>query len=315
MSTAKAIYAVPVLLALAASGYYYLRIADENQDKSPSSTAVPPLSHATRETPVSEPTGGPAAVRSTDAGQPPGNHSESGFYVAKDCYNALFSIRQLQAGADCQNLASRPGAESAYAECLKRWDDEQTHITRFQRAIANSHCADEHDVLSAYYNSTKQAARQGNTDAQLCYLQSHFLGFDEKGHYTEQDIADYRASSPLYIEKAFHSDDWRIVQLLSTDNHGGLSGLSLYIPDIGMPETIYKMTKLLRLGATGDYAKELDVQLNDRARPDGKENPYLPQSKIDEGNAWAEKTYAQYFSGAPHLDKTPYPCPMGTPES
>ena len=68
------------------------------------------------------------------------------------------------------------------------------------------------------------------------------------------------------------------------------------------------MLTLLRLGAVGDYAKQLDSQIDDLVRPGGKENPELPQSKVDEDKAWAEETYSKYFSSSPRLEKTPFPC-------
>jgi hypothetical protein len=176
-----------------------------------------------------------------------------------------------------------------------------------------AHCEDERELFQKYYDSTKQAAKSGNSDAQLCYLQSYFLDLNNIAHYTQADIAEYKAASPKYIEDAFSRGDWRVVQLLSSDHHGGITGLSLYIPNIGMPDTIYKMTRLLRLGASGEYAEQLDAKLDTIARPDGQENPELPQARLADADTWAQRTSSQYFAGTPRLTKPPYPCGIDTP--
>jgi hypothetical protein len=221
---------------------------------------------------------------------------------------------QFQAVADCQNLASQPEYAHEYGECLKRWEEDQATITRLQRQIENVHCPDDADLVSTYYESTKEAARHGDLNAQMCYLQSNFTELDERGrHYTDQDVADYRALSPVYIQSAFQRGDWRIVQHLSNDHHGAITGLAIGIPDIGTPLLMDRMLTLLRMGAVDDYAEQLDSQIDDLEHPDGKENPKLPRSTIDENKAWARETYAKYFSNSPRLTQSPFPCDTSAP--
>ena len=76
---------------------------------------------------------------------------------------------------------------------------------------------------------------------------------------------------------------------------------------------MYKMLTLLRLGASSDYANQLDSQIDDLVRPDGKQNPELPQSMIDEDETWAQETHSKYFSVSPRLKETPFPCGSSTP--
>jgi len=238
----------------------------------------------------------------------------SKFLIAEECYYARMGIRQFQENADCQQLASSQATARAYAECLKTWDEKQATITRFQRQIADVHCPEDADLVKNYYDSTKQAAQHGDVNAQLCYLQSSFTEFDARSqHYTDKDVADYKASSPVYIQQAFQRGDWRVVQLLSNDHHGGITGLAIGIPDIGTTHTIFKMLTLLRLGAIGDYANQLDSQIDMLIRPDEKANPELPQSVMDEDRAWAQETYSKYFSSSPRLKETPFPCDTATP--
>jgi len=81
------------------------------------------------------------------------------------------------------------------------------------------------------------------------------------------DIEDYKADSANYIAAAFARRDWRIVSLLSTHFIDPPRGLVTLLDGIGQPETTYKMKKLLRLGATGDYAASLDEALSVYLRP------------------------------------------------
>ena len=76
---------------------------------------------------------------------------------------------------------------------------------------------------------------------------------------------------------------------------------------------MYKMLTLLRLGASSGYANQLDSQIDDLVRLDGKENPELLQSMIDEDETWAQETHSKYFSVSPRLKETSLPC--GSPTS
>jgi hypothetical protein len=298
----KAAYVGSALLVLVVSGFYFLRSTGEGRRGLPSSTGA--SASTTTSTPAAPP-------RTNEQRQSSVTDTEmsSSFYHAKACYEANFRAKHFKGFSDCDSLASRPGLEGAYAECLKNWDDAQRLVGAAQRSSASLHCGDdEHHLFRDYYDSTKEAAKRGNTDAQLCYLQSNFLDSGNPQQYTQAEIADYQASSAKYISEAFARGDWRIVKLLSSGHHGEIVGLMLYIPDIGTPETMYKMNMLLRLGADGEYANELDAAMEMIAQPDGHENPDLPENKIDEANAWAQKTYSQYFASAPRLSKDPYPC-------
>jgi hypothetical protein len=85
------------------------------------------------------------------------------------------------------------------------------------------------------------------------------------------------------------------------------------IPDIGKPETIYKMRKLLRLGATGSYAKSLQTDLDGMIHPDLVPEAALPADVVKRGNAWAQQTFNEYFSGVAGPTDRPTVCmaPLG----
>ena len=80
------------------------------------------------------------------------------------------------------------------------------------------------------------------------------------------------------------------------------------IEGIGQRDTQYKMTKLLRLGATGKYARNLDSELHGFKHPDLEPSAALPPEVTTEGDAWAQETYNNYFSGVPGLTERPVIC-------
>ena len=80
------------------------------------------------------------------------------------------------------------------------------------------------------------------------------------------------------------------------------------IPDIGKPETIYKMTKLLRLGASGFYAKRLDRDLDGIIHRDLVPEAALPADVVKRGDAWAQQTFNESFAGVTGLTEAPTVC-------
>src|SRR6185295_17864489 len=112
-----------------------------------------------------------------------------------------------------------------------------------------------------YFEATKQAAHAGDADAQMCYLQADFGASNGEPVVTDAEVEEYGRLAPDYVDDALRRGDWRIVELMTKSSfHPGIEAIR-QIPDIDKPETIYKMTKLLRLGASGSYAKSLDMDL------------------------------------------------------
>ena len=88
--------------------------------------------------------------------------------------------------------------------------------------------------------------------------------------------------------------DSGIVQLFAAHAGGVASQVAL-----GDKSTNYKMNRLLRLGATGTYARELDLISDDYEngeRIDGSSERGLITY---ESKAWAQQMYDQYFSSSP----------------
>ncbi|MGH8239000.1 MAG: hypothetical protein ACREXP_18540 [Steroidobacteraceae bacterium] len=119
-----------------------------------------------------------------------------------------------------------------------------------------------------YFAATKQAAKSGNADAQLCYLRGDFFSPEGAQIFTDAEIEEHKQVAPKYVDAALKRGDWRIVHLLSTRHvHQGSGPLNL-LEGIGDRDTHYKMTKLLRLGASGSYAKFMQSRLEGMLHPD-----------------------------------------------
>jgi hypothetical protein len=165
---------------------------------------------------------------------------------------------------------------------------------------------------------------------QSSYAAKYTYKFRPVFPYTEQDKLDYLNDVPLYIEDALARGDWRIVQLFATHHAGGLMSL-VFRSDSGVvqllvahagsiasrnalgdPSIIYVMNRLLRLGATGEYAKVLDLTADDYEngeRIDGSgERGRISPDQVYESKAWAQRMYDQYFSKSPQLTEAPWPC-------
>jgi len=238
-------------------------------------------------------------------------HSETvahtAFAKSYRCYYKSKELVLAKGHEDCSFYEGKAQYAKAYAECIERSPDEHNAAASAQSSMAG--CPDDDAaVLSQYYNATKTAARAGDADAQLCFLGSYFVDAQGKSRYTDKDMQEYKSEAPEYVSQAFKRGDWRVVQLLATRFHSPPHSFVTLLDDIGQPETIYKMNKLLRLGATGDYAASLDSTMSDYTHPTGPGGSPLPQQKVAELDNWAQETYTQYFAGQKPLTEAPAIC-------
>lgn len=70
---------------------------------------------------------------------------------------------------------------------------------------------------------------------------------------------------------------------------------------VGDPVTVYKMNRLLRLGATGDYAQMLDSYQSEYAAK-------LTPDQVSKADAWAQAFYDLHFKNSPMLTAEPKTC-------
>jgi hypothetical protein len=223
-------------------------------------------------------------------------------YASRDLINA----KHIN---DCSSYEGQPQFQGALAECLNGRKNARNRIASAEAVLAR---CDEADVGKRYFEATKEAARRGDPDAQMCYLQGDFFSPEGAQIFSDSEIQAYKKDSPSYVESALKRGDWRIVHLLNTRQFHPGSGPVRFLEGIGERSTRYKMTRLLRLGASGTYAKVLDGQLHDMKHPDLDPSAALPLEVTREGDSWAQKTFTDYFAGRPGLTEAPVVC---APES
>ncbi len=155
------------------------------------------------------------------------------------------------------------------------------------------------EIRENYYRATLEAAKQGDADAQLCYMNSDF---DVHRPHSPSEVDEFKAAAATYAEEGIQRGDWRMVELLGRPHRKHPRNFSLrsLIAD-GEPYTMYKMNRLLRLGADGAYADKLDRLL-------GISLDELSQRQVTEAEEWAADTFSKYFSDSPKLTEEPTFC-------
>lgn len=248
----------------------------------------------------------PAAV----ADQAHGSGSE--FRELRECVYASRELITAKHLSDCRAYENKPEFEITLAECMNERANAQKRITAAEAVL--SHC-DQADLGSRYFSATKQAAMRGDVDAQLCYLQGDFFSPEGVQIFTEAENEQYKKEAPRYVDAAMKRGDWRVVDLLNTRRFHPGSGPLRLLEGVGDRGTQYKMTKLLRLGASGSYANFLEGRLKDMVHPDLNPSAALPAQSVREGDAWAQQTYNEYFAGVPGLTEAPVVCApeLGSP--
>lgn len=199
---------------------------------------------------------------------------------------------------NCQDPATDP---QRIAWCAKQTAAAEAKMHDLLPRAAN--CSNDADALEAnYYETMTQAARLGDTHAQLCWVEGEW-------HHEVPD-QDYRREAMGYLNAALARGDWRFVNLMATtyvDNPPRSAGLLLYAEnridrrvDISDFRAVsYRMSRLLRLGAEGKYAEWIGL-LTDRS--------FLSQEQIAAAETWAEQEYRDHFAARPKLTEIPQGC-------
>ena len=262
---------------------------------------------------IAEPAVSPVIESSTDesaderptTAQAPSQASAPSFRELRQCVYAARDLVAAKHLTDCSFYEGKPQYQEALAECLNGPMNARNRITAAEAALTQ---CDQTDMGTRYFKATKEAAKSGNADAQLCYLQGDFFSPEGALIFTDAEIEEYKEVAPKYVDVALKRGDWRIVHLLNRRRfHPGGGPLRL-LEGIGERDTQYKMTKLLRLGSSGSYAKFMQSRLEGMLHPDLIPSAALPPEVAKEGDAWAQQTYINYFSGVPGLTEAPLVC-------
>jgi hypothetical protein len=160
--------------------------------------------------------------------------------------------------------------------------------------------------------AAKNAAALGDVDAQLCVIQLRFL---EPRHDLSPDETlhgwDYIAA---YEAQAFERGDWRIVALMVARTLSLGHGPIFPRLDVasGDPLDYFRAMLLLRRGAVGEYADQLDRELAAFIKKDNpemrREGRGLTEADIAGAEAWAHEQFDSHFATSPQLTEPPLAC-------
>ena len=208
---------------------------------------------------------------------------------------------------DCSFYEGKPQYQEALAQCLDGLDECAGTESTAAETAANT-AATKTDMGTRYFKATKEAAERGDADAQLCYLQGQspaprarrFSRMRKSRSTRRLRRSTWMQPSSAEIGASYICST-RSTFTRAADRRHLLEG-------IGERDTRYKMTKLLRLGASGSYAKFMQHRLDGMLHPDLNPSAALPPEVAKEGDAWAQQTYTDYFSGVPGLTEAPVVC-------
>lgn len=229
------------------------------------------------------------------------------FEASRDCYfaqNRVYAAKSVIHA--CQSLPQIPETESQRAACSSNIETSHTEIRELSDAVEA--CPKGTAAARVFYEATKTAAAQGDTEAQACYVRSLYQSDGVELTYSQQDIDDYRRDAPRYIASGLSRGDWRIVALLARGGHDDqYSPLSLVTKDDIY--TQYVMNRLLQLGADGAYAGELDRLIQaSYLTPRMTQGPLLTQEQIARGNRDALDLFQKSFDRQALLHGPPDIC-------
>lgn len=147
-----------------------------------------------------------------------GDDSAGTFRELRQCVYASRELAAAKYIADCRFYEGKPQYQDAYARCLNGWMNVKNRIAAAESAVSGCNLS---DIERRYFEATREAAKKGDDDAQLCYLQAAL------GPFTDADTEEYKKVAPGYVDAAFKRGDWRIVHLLNMRHfHPGMGPIT-----------------------------------------------------------------------------------------
>jgi len=219
------------------------------------------------------------------------------FKSLRQCHISMSRLTSLRNRlAACVSAAQYEGGHDAVCDKLAPELDTKIQAVEAQLSSCGTVPA---QVELDYYQAVTQAAKLGNADAQICYVRGNFRRISP---WTDEEIRQYQDQAQRYVDEAVARGDWRIVALLGTTNNylAHTGGLMTHLA-IGDAETVYKMNRLLRLGAIGDYANLLDTRIN------GFIVQLSPQ-QVALADEWAQDFFELHFANSEKLVAAPKTC-------
>jgi hypothetical protein len=209
------------------------------------------------------------------------------------CVNAAYETDRMQDNLEGPDVAAKTAA-----------------IRNTLSAVC--HGMGREEIFSLSRHAVLRAAELGDVDSQLCALTLRFTNphHSAEGNLSEEESAQLASAAANYEASAFARGDWRIAQFRAlqtqTSGHGRIGGR--IAPVSSDPLTLYRMERLLRLGAVGDYAQYLDEQIDRVLNESSSQGMDLSPQAIKEADAWAFAQYQNIFSASPTLESAPRLC-------
>lgn len=234
--------------------------------------------------------------------QPPADVVER-FHSTRACnYDSTDLAGYESVLVECEAMAGIERLAADYKQCSALTTDRKKEIGIINERMSKDGC-DTHaaNFQREYFEATRAAAKAGDADAQLCYLESNFnLSFSSANQQ------EYAKVAPVYVRQAFQRGDWRAVLLLSRDTYPpGLLGQVVEAD----PLTLYKLNRLLRRGADGTYGSALDIFAQTlTTTPGSNGTPYVDSRQAAAADRWVDETYSKFFSSSPPVDENMPAC-------
>ena len=157
------------------------------------------------------------------------------------------------------------------------------------------------EVKTNVYPTLLASAKFGDLSAGACYA-SAISPLPDGAN--AKDIRAFRTTALQFVKAGIDRGDWRFVEIM-TQATGSLRHRFDWFGHLVQPsrEQGYRYRKLLRLGATGIFAADLEEELAAIAKN-------LPPETIQAMDAEAQKDYATHFANGPTLSERPLACEM-----
>ena len=240
--------------------------------------------------PLNHPMSSAAATTSATVPRNDGKADDAATLV--HCHAQLMRVlsqRAIVLRCESQNLST-----SAFNACNLSHADDQEQRTELEAAASG--CPVEAEKPEVFYRALRERALAGDIQAQHCFISGDFnSGGALPGDITADQMVDYHNLIPRLIDQAFERGDWEVVEWLSLGPILDVrdARLSTAYP-ITAWATAYKMTALLRLGATySDEIQKLDKSLKYISDPS---NGYMSAEEKRAADDWAARHFNAAYS-------------------
>ena len=204
-------------------------------------------------------------------------------------------VQRCRAARDYQRTIAQmqsPQGEAAvftFTSALETREHMLSEMREFVDRSAQRCAGATRAQLDALVPAMFRAAQLGDTRATNCYAGGGLEMMPGLLDHPEW-VADMRAV-PQLLDHAVRQGDWVAVELLHHAYAGVFGGTPAAQAIRPEPAMDYRYLRLERLGATGAFVQKVDRMLADAAGA-------LTAQQIADGDAWANDTYAHYFSGS-----------------